>query len=127
MQFRIGCAVGATVLSVAALAAAPAAQAAPAPAVCSTPGFRALDAAVTRNPAGFARLLSFTYRFAPRPSAAAYDVLVRCDLSAATSVFTAFKAANAPEASSFQADFSRWYPNDPKSEFGSGGPVLNIT
>lgn len=122
MQLRIRCAVGASALCAVALAVAPAAQAQPT--VCSTPGFKALDAAVNRNPAAVASLLGFTYRFAASQSAAAFDTLAGCDVTAAKSVYSAFKGQNPTEASSFQSYFTARYPTDAKNVFGGGGGII---
>jgi hypothetical protein len=120
MQLRTRWALGAAALSIAALAGAAPAQAAPA--FCSTRAFQAVDTAVRANPQASANLLSFTYRFAPRQSEAGFDTLVQCDVTAAKSVYNAFKAINLAEANSFQTAFKRDYAADANSVFG--GVVL---
>jgi hypothetical protein len=119
MYSKVRWAVGATALSAAAIALAPAAAQAQ-PSVCSTRAFRALDTAVNQNPGEFARLMSLTYRFAPRQTAAGFDVLAQCDVSTARSVDGAFEALNPSEANSFQGLFTRLYPADAQSVFGGG-------
>jgi hypothetical protein len=116
MQFKVRGALGAAALSIAALAAVPAAQAQPS--VCSTRAFRAADAAVNANPRGAAELLSLTYRFAPQATAEGFDTLVQCDATAAQAVFGDFQTLNSAEASSFQAYFAQLYPADAGSVFG---------
>jgi len=122
MKLRTRCALGATAMSLAALASAGAAQAQPA--VCSTRMFRAIDGAINANPRPAARLLSRWYRFAPRLSLAEFDTLAQCDPAGALSVYNALQSISPNEANSFKATFTRLYPADATNVFGGGEPVI---
>jgi hypothetical protein len=122
MKMRARCALGATVMSLAALTSAGAAQAQPG--VCSTRLFRAVDQALYANPRPVARVLGAWYRFAPRLAVADFDTLAQCDAAAALSVYNALQVINADEASAFKATFVQLYPVDAANIFGGGDPII---
>jgi hypothetical protein len=120
VHVRTRCATGAAVAVIAALAGSVPAQAQPR--VCGTRAFQAIDRAITRHPLPFARMLSFTYRFAPSGSLAGFDTLAQCDATTAVIVWNAFSGLNPTEANSFENAFFADYPTDALRVFG-GSPT----